>query len=502
MKGEIRMTVQTSLSVLVIGIPEHLNQYTEEVKENHSFIEALAPLKTQHIISSDLGVIRDTALYMNHQWCRVVTVGLGNLKTRTTTDYLKLWGNVFQYLQKQSIEAIRLYLPTFLAKSIEPETIFNLMGLQQEQATYMFDSYKSDKSAPYSLHIQIEPERFNRFEAVIQEGRQLGRAINVARDLGNMPPNILTPAYFATLIEDHFKNTLVRVDIKDGTMIQQEGFGLLHAVGKGSSNPPRLITLEYNGNPNQRDQTIALVGKGITYDSGGYSIKSKNGMPTMKYDMCGAANVIGMIDAIQSLQLKVNVVGVIAAAENMIAPHAMKPDDVFTALSGETVEVPNTDAEGRLVLADASYYANQFQPSFIMDFATLTGAAIVALGDDKTAVFNKGVSTVQLQDILKHAQMFDEPTFELPITKTERANIKKSDVADLTNHVNADGKALFAAAFITHFSGQTPHLHFDIAGPATINKASFKGPKGATGVMISTIVNYLKQTYGISNVGF
>lgn len=298
------------------------------------------------------------------------------------------------------------------------------------------------------------------------------------------------------MVDERFKTTNVTVDTKDGTMIQQEGFGLLHAVGKGSSHAPRLITLEYKGNPNQQDQTIALVGKGITYDSGGYSIKSKNGMPTMKFDMCGAANVVGMIDAIQALQLKVNVVGVIAAAENMIAPHAMKPDDVFTALSGETVEVPNTDAEGRLVLADASYYANQYQPALIMDFATLTGAAIVALGVDKTAVFNKGVSTHILDDILTQTRIWGEPTFELPITATERKQIKKSDVADLTNHVNADGKALFAAAFITHFSGETPHLHFDIAGPATTSKASYKGPKGATGVMISTIVHYLKHTYG------
>lgn len=185
-----------------------------------------------------------------------------------------------------------------------------------------------------------------------------------------------------------------------------------------------MITLEYKGNPNHQDQTIALVGKGITYDSGGYSIKSKNGMPTMKFDMCGAANVVGMIDAIQALQLKVNVVGVIAAAENMIAPHAMKPDDVFTALSGETVEVPNTDAEGRLVLADASYYANQYQPALIMDFATLTGAAIVALGVDKTAVFNKGVSTHILDDILTQTRIWGSLHLNYQLQQQNESKLK------------------------------------------------------------------------------
>ncbi|WP_394371381.1 leucyl aminopeptidase family protein [Staphylococcus agnetis] len=483
-------------SVRVIGVPEHLNQYVEEVKEDHALIDALTPLKAQQLVSSKLGDVRETALFINDQWCKVVTVGLGNVKKRTEGDYLKIWGNVFQYLKQHAIDSISLNMPTFFSKTVENEKVFNIMGLQQEQAIYTFDSYKSDKKAPYRIHIQLEPKAWANYESVMQDGRHLGHAINFARDLGNMPPNILTPEYFATLVDERFKTTNVTVDIKDGTMIQQEGFGLLHAVGKGSSHAPRLITLEYKGNPNHQDHTIALVGKGITYDSGGYSIKSKNGMPTMKFDMCGAANVVGMIDAIQALQLKVNVVGVIAAAENMIAPHAMKPDDVFTALSGETVEVPNTDAEGRLVLADASYYANQYQPALIMDFATLTGAAIVALGVDKTAVFNKGVSTHILDDILTQARIWREPTFELPITATERKQIKKSDVADLTNHVNADGKALFAAAFITHFSGETPHLHFDIAGPATTGKASYKGPKGATGVMISTIVHYLKHTYG------
>lgn len=332
----------------------------------------------------------------------------------------------------------------------------------------------------------------------IEVGQKLGRAVNRARDLSNTPPNIMTPAYLAETVEQYFKDTAVKVHIKDEHAIVQEGFGLVQAVGKGSVHPPRMITLEYQGDPDHEDRVIALVGKGITYDSGGYSIKSKNGMPSMKFDMSGAANVIGMVEAIRALKLKVNIVAVIAAAENMIANNAMKPDDVFTALSGETVEVPNTDAEGRLVLADATFYANQYKPEMIMDFATLTGAAVVALGEDKAAVFQHRVQPEVLNQIFQTSQIYEEPVFELPITETERKNIKASDVADLTNHVNAHGKALFAAAFIMHFSGQTPHLHFDIAGPATINKATHKGPKGPTGFMIPTIVTWLKNQYGMN----
>ncbi|MEJ7541851.1 leucyl aminopeptidase family protein [Staphylococcus intermedius] len=485
-------------AAMIAGIPEHLNQYSDVVKQDTAFLEALTELKAHHLISSKVGAIASTAVTIEGQMYRLITVGLGNLNQLKAQDYLKIWGKLFQYLQQGAIANINLKVNTFLTKAVDSETIFNLMGLQSEQAIYQFDDYKSDKKAPFRLRMMLDCEQVSDYTPSIDAGQKLGRAINRARDLSNTPPNIMTPAYLAETVEQYFKDTSVKVLIKDEHEIEQEGFGLVQAVGKGSVNPPRIITLEYRGNPEQEEQVIALVGKGITYDSGGYSIKSKNGMPSMKFDMSGAANVIGMVEAIQALKLKINIVAVIASAENMIANNAMKPDDVFTALSGETVEVPNTDAEGRLVLADATFYANQYKPEMIMDFATLTGAAVVALGEDKAAVFQHRVQPEVLNQIFLTSQIYEEPVFELPITDTERQNIKASDVADLTNHVNAHGKALFAAAFITHFSGQTPHLHFDIAGPATINKATHKGPKGPTGFMIPTIVTWLKNQYGLN----
>ncbi|PCF84510.1 M17 family metallopeptidase [Staphylococcus delphini] len=485
-------------AAIIAGVPEHLNQYFDVVKQDTAFFEALTELKAHHLISSKVGDIASTAVTIEGQMYRLITVGLGNLNQLKAQDYLKIWGKLFQYLQQGAIAKINLKVNTFLAKSLESETIFNLMGLQSEQAIYQFDDYKSDKKAPFHLKMVLDCVQVSDYTAPIEAGQKLGRAINRARDLSNTPPNMMTPAYLAETVEQYFKDTSVKVHIKDEHAIEQEGFGLVQAVGKGSVHPPRMITLEYQGDSDHEDQVIALVGKGITYDSGGYSIKSKNGMPSMKFDMSGAANVIGMVEAIRALKLKVNIVAVIAAAENMIANNAMKPDDVFTALSGETVEVPNTDAEGRLVLADATFYANQYKPEMIMDFATLTGSAVVALGEDKAAVFQHHVQPEVLNQIIQTSQIYEEPVFELPITETERKNIKASDVADLTNHVNAHGKALFAAAFITHFSGQTPHLHFDIAGPATINKATHKGPKGPTGFMIPTIVTWLKNQYGMN----
>ncbi|QLK86942.1 leucyl aminopeptidase family protein [Staphylococcus sp. 17KM0847] len=479
-----------------MGVPEHLNQLEEDAIQDKALIETLQTLKTHRLIKGQCGVIATAPVYLNKQYDRIVTVGMGNLNQLKPQDYLKIWGQLFQYLHREQLTNVTLYPRTFLTQTIQPQKIFQLMGLQMEQAIYQFDDYRSDKKAAFKVQVEWIPSDHNgMYQEAVNSGQILGRAVNRARDLSNMPPNILTPDYLATCVQSYFKNTEVDVCIKDEEALQQEGFGLIHAVGKGSINPPRLITLRYNGNPKHADDVIALVGKGITYDSGGYSIKTKTGMPSMKFDMCGAANVVGMVEAIASLKLKVNIVAVIAAAENMIANNAMKPDDVFTALSGETVEVPNTDAEGRLVLGDASFYANQFQPRVILDFATLTGAAVVALGEDKAAIFNKNEDTEILDQILASARAMDEALYELPITDTEKRNIKKSDIADLTNHVNANGKALFAAAFVTHFSGDTPHLHIDIAGPATTSVSSYKGPKGPTGVMISTIVNWLATQY-------
>lgn len=480
------------IETLIVGLPEHINQLREIKYNNQSINEQLETLKQHHIIGSSVGKISSTMFYTNNQPKRLLTVGLGNLKDLSYQRLLKVWGHTFQFLKQEHINEAEVLLDTFISKYNDSIEVAKTFGLQSNQSIYQFDNYKSDKKAPYQPNIYVQTE-FDKVNSAIYEGQQLGKSINLARELSQMPPNILTPQYFAEEIDNHFKESGVSVHIKDAETLVSEGFGLLHAVGKGSVNGPRLITMTYNGGK-ANDAPIALVGKGITYDSGGYSIKSKVSMQTMKFDMCGAANVVGMIDIIAKLELPVNVVGVIASAENMINELSMKPDDVFTALNGETVEMLNSDAEGRMVLGDAVTYATQFQPQLIMDFATLTGAAIVALGEDKAAAFQSHAEN-EIKSLLDIAKSVDEKVFELPITDTEKQLIRNSDIADLVNHTNGQGKALFAAAFITHFSGQIPHIHFDIAGPATINKATFKGPKGPKGYMIPTVVEWLRQQY-------
>lgn len=492
MNIHINSTNQDDMQTLIIGVPEHMNQLKDIVYHEQSLIDDLNVLKKNHIIQGAIGKLATSIIYIQQQPKRLVTVGLGNVKELTYADYLIIWGKVFQFLKQEHITEADLLLTSFLSPHIEEDVVTKTLGLQSEQAIYQFDNYKSDKRAPYQPDLYVNVDRdLEKIETNIQEGRTIGEAINLAREFSQIPPNLLTPQYFAELVLQRFKDSSVKVDIKDGQSIQSEGFGLIHAVGKGSMHEPRIITMRYEGGRNN-EKPIVLVGKGITYDSGGYSIKSKTGMQTMKFDMCGAANVVAMIEVARQLALPINIIGIIASAENMINDKAMKPDDVYTALSGETVEVLNTDAEGRLVLGDAVAYATQFQPQVILDFATLTGAAIVALGEDKAAAFESNARE-QLNTILTISKTVDEQVFELPITNTERQLIKNSDVADLVNHTNGQGKALFAASFISHFSGSVPHLHFDIAGPATTNKMSHKGPKGPTGYMIPTIVEWLKS---------
>lgn len=490
MNISVNSTNQSVQQTLIVGVPEHLNQFETLSVNGVDIRENIGFLKQNHLIGSSLGKVYQTHFQLQDEHYRLISVGLGNLKQLDYTQLLQVFGKLFQFLKSEHILSASLLFESFISKKVSRKDVAEVLGQQSVRAIYQFDNYKSNKSALYSPTIFVHSDAENIADAITQ-GKVLGESINTARTYSNMPPNILTPGYYVELIDDHFKDSQVEVDIKDGEQLQDEGFGLIHAVGKGSAHSPRVITITYNGGP-QNVAPIALVGKGITYDSGGYSIKPKVGMQTMKFDMCGSANVIGMIEAAARLQLPVNIVGVIAAAENMVNEAAMKPDDIFTALSGESVEVLNTDAEGRLVLGDAVFYANQFQPSVILDFATLTGAAVAALGEDKAAVF-KNNTNAPINEILTTARKMDEFVFELPITSTEQQLIRQTDVADLVNHTNGHGKALFAATFISHFACDTPHLHFDIAGPATTTKASYLGPKGPTGYMIPTIVEWLRQ---------
>ncbi|MGO1544337.1 MAG: leucyl aminopeptidase [Gulosibacter sp.] len=366
---------------------------------------------------------------------------------------------------------------------------------------YSFDRFKSTSSEDSEADSAEAADAVQRIgivtngedaDAAVQRARVIADAVQLTRNLVNTPSNALVPEEFAELVTAEFADTAVTVKVWDEPKLYDEGCGGIVGVGQGSVNPPRLVHLEYA--PEGAQHHVALVGKGITFDSGGLSIKPAASMVGMKFDMSGAASVVGVMRAIAELGLPVRVTGWCALAENMPSATALKPDDVITTRSKTTVEVTNTDAEGRLVLADALALATEQQPDVVIDIATLTGAQVVALGDRTTGLM--GNEDDWRERILAAANRVGEPTWSMPIPE-EISEKLDSNIADIVNAKPGDraGGMLFAAAFLEKFIGQredataVPWVHLDIAGPAETKSAYGYVAKGATGVPVRTLID-------------
>jgi leucyl aminopeptidase len=328
------------------------------------------------------------------------------------------------------------------------------------------------------------------FEKALQWAEIVGEAVCHARDLTNLPGNYLVPAILADevqAISDSFD--CFECEVLDEQQIADKGMGGLLAVGKASVNPPRMITVTYSGNP-ESEEILGLIGKGITFDTGGISLKRSDSMAEMICDMAGAATVAGVMQAVGRLRPKCNLVFVIAAAENMPAGNAYKPGDVITTMSGKTIEVLNTDAEGRVVLADAMTYALQKGASKLIDIATLTGAVLVCLADVATgAVTNNQDFMNQLQAAASEA---DERIWQLPVYPEYKEMIKSS-VADVKNTGGRYAGSITGGLFIGTFADHAPWIHLDVAGTAFLDKQRGIHPKGGTGAMVRTLIEFIKN---------
>lgn len=475
---------------VIIALPSHLNQL-----ENFDEVDALLggsldSMVKERVLSTKHGAISSTGATIQTEYKKVITVGLGNKKELDYKKMTAVFAKLFSHLKKEKIHKAQILLDSF---HYDGNAISEIIPVALYMSVHSFDSYKTDKKPYFIDQLELTLTSSKDLKDDIEKYMHLGQAIAFARDYSETPPNILYPEHFANQIEAQFASVdNVTVEVKDDKTLEDEGFGLITAVGKASVRKPRLVTLEYKPENPTNDAPIALVGKGITFDTGGYSIKVKDGMPEMKRDMSGAANVIGMVHAASHMKLPVHIVAVVALAENMIDGNGMRPDDVYTALNGMTVEVKNTDAEGRLVLADAVFHAAQYSPKVIMNFATLTGAVVMAISGDRTGVWTNQ-SRDFLDDIFNISDQVGEEMWQLPLSDIEEKKVKKSDVADITNHFPAAGSASFAACFIKQFVDEKPWIHFDIAGSASTRTGSELGPKGATGVPIRTIVKYLES---------
>src|SRR5262249_234133 len=316
----------------------------------------------------------------------------------------------------------------------------------------------------------------------VERGRIIGEAVNLARELSNEPSSTLTPSELAERAKETASKFGLDIDTLDEARMKDLGMGALLGVAHGSDEPAKLVVLRYTGNEADQD-VIAIVGKGITFDSGGISIKPAEGMEKMKYDMSGAAATLAAMRAIAQLKPKVNVIGLMPTTENMPSARANKPGDVLRAMSGKTIEVINTDAEGRLILADAISYARKLGATRIIDLATLTGAVSIALGTVNVAILgNNQAFTNQVRAAAKEV---GERFWELPMDD------EYSDIADIKNSGGRNAGTITAAYFLREFAEDTPWVHLDIAGTAWENDRKPYAAKGPTGVAIRTLINYV-----------
>ena len=315
-------------------------------------------------------------------------------------------------------------------------------------------------------------------------GAAIGGGVALARDLGNLPPNVCTPIYLGTRAQQLAKEfSSVKTKVLDESAIKALKMGAFLAVSQGSDEPPRLIVVEYRGTK-KNTAPICLVGKGITFDSGGISLKDPPAMDEMKFDMSGGGSVLGTVRAIAELKLPINVVGVVAASENMPSGGAVKPADIVTTMSGQTVEILNTDAEGRLVLCDAITYSRRFKPAAVIDVATLTGACIIALGNHISGLMS---NTPELAQELEAAGIrADDRAWRLPIGE-EYVDQLKSNFADIANVGGREGGACTAASFLGKFAKDLAWAHLDVAGTAWLGGAQ----KGSTGRPVPLLVDFL-----------
>lgn len=376
----------------------------------------------------------------------------------------------------------------------------NQLGLDKEDyiynivnslilAGYNFDYYKSEKTK-YNIENINLPASFNSYEKNMEELVKVIDAQSFARDLVNLRSNDIYPETLANKAKEELSKYGVDVKIYEEDQIRQMGLTAFLQVAKGSDNKPRSIVMEYlKANVDQKP--LVFVGKGLTYDSGGYSIKSSDGMKEMNSDMGGSATVIGALKAIASNNLKVNVVGIVAACENSISGRAYKPGDVIKARNGMTIEVDNTDAEGRITLADAvNYGVTEYKPQMIIDLATLTGAVLVALGETYTGAITNNQQA--MDEVLKAAKETDEKIWQLPNDNFLR-KYNNSEVADIKNSGGRLAGSITAGQFVGAFIEDYPWVHLDIAGTAYLSKAQGPYQEGATGVQVKTLYQLAKN---------
>ena len=419
---------------------------------------------------------------------RALLLGMGDKKNLDPEKTRNLTGKVVNKAKELGISEFVL-IPF---KNMDKEHLSAMVeGIKLSD--YSFNNYKrdEDRNNLNQVRILIRNDMKNSLK-IIQHSVVVSDAVIFTRDISNLPPNDCSPKDLATLSKKLSENQKVKVRVIEKEEMKSYGFEGILAVGKGSASSPKLIVLEYSGSTKKRP--IVIVGKAVTFDTGGVSIKPSEKMEEMKFDKCGGCNVLGIMKAVSDLGLDTSVIGIIPAVENMPSGTSYRPGDIIKMYNGKTVEVLNTDAEGRIILGDAlSFAVKTFAPKAIIDMATLTGAAIIALGTNVAALVGNDDDLVT--KILEYSNQTGEKIWQLPLFEEYKEQLKSSN-ADMKNIGGRSAGAITAAAFLSNFVEDTPWVHLDIAGTAWTQEGTKEksyNPKGATGFGIRTIVKYISS---------
>ena len=423
---------------------------------------------------------------------RVLLVGLGKESALVEKDYRKAVTASTKALLKTGAKDVANFLAEVKVGKQDAAWKASQMAEAVRDSVYRFDAMKGkkeqkeDKPGLMKLEIHLAEQDDNQAtQQALKEALALAVGVSFTKDLGNLPPNVCTPSYLAEQAQDIAKTYGLTVQVLEREEMQKLGMGSFLGVAQGSVQPPKLIVLQHN--KGKKDQKpVVLVGKGITFDTGGISLKPGAEMDEMKYDMCGAASVLGTFKAIAEMGLPLNVVGIIPACENMPDGNAIRPGDVLTSMSGQTIEVLNTDAEGRLILCDALTYAERFEPAAVVDIATLTGACVIALGHHASGLFsNQDHLAKELLAAGEHAM---DRAWHMPLWDDYQPQLD-SNFADMANIGGRAAGSITAACFLSRFTKKYDWAHLDIAGTAWKSGKE----KGATGRPVPLLTQFLKN---------
>jgi len=416
---------------------------------------------------------------------RVLLVGLGRESEFGPKQYRDAVRAAVSALADTGARDAHVCLPELHVAGRDLEWKMRHATIVAGDALYRFEETKSKKSPARKLKsiVFAASARGTAADRGLAQGRAIAAGMSLARDLGNLPSNICTPTYLAAEARRLAKAWKLGVSILERRDMQRLGMGALLAVAKGSRQPPKLVVLRYSGG-GRGAKPVVLVGKGITFDTGGISLKPAAEMDEMKYDMSGAASVLGTLRAVAEMKLACNVIGIVPASENMPGGAATKPGDVVTTMSGQTVEILNTDAEGRLILCDALSYAERFKPQAVIDIATLTGACVIALGHVATGLFSNRDTLAE--ELLESGADAWDRAWRMPLWEDYQEQLK-SPFADLANIGGRPAGSVTAACFLSRFAGEYDWAHLDIAGTAWVSGKN----KGATGRPVPLLATFL-----------